>query len=89
MDKPKEIKNLKDLRKTDILQVEKDLRLERKKDHNMEIIQESLQLIFSMLDTLTYDYGMKNGYNYEWECLKSELGELRKKIEEINTDATL
>lgn len=60
-----------------------------KKDRNMKIIQDSLYLIFSMLDTLTYEYGAKNGYNYEWECLKAEVGELQKKIKEINTNATI
>ena len=58
----------------------KNSELTNKKDHNMEVIQDSLYLIFSMLDTLTYEYGVKNGYNYGWECLKSELGELQKKI---------
>lgn len=67
----------------------KNSELTNKKDHNIEVIQESLYLIASMLDTLTYEYGAKNGYNYEWECLSSELGELIKKIKEIDTSATI
>ena len=66
----------------------KNSELTNKKDHNMEVIQDCLDLISSMLDTLTYEYGSKNGYNYEWECLSAELGELIKKIKEINTNAT-
>ena len=67
----------------------KNSELIREKDHNMEVIQDCLDLISSMLDTLTYEYGSKNGYNYEWECLSAELGELIKKIKEIDTNATI
>ncbi len=89
MKEVKEIKNLKDLREIDYLEVERDLRLERVKNHNMEVIQKSLYDILYLVEGLSQEVCKMNGNIDLMDFFEEEVYKINCKIKEINTDATL